>query len=123
MQDMFKSDLFPNATCALTVLEVQRLYETLINEKTDLGFAVLQKICEVEKISDANPPIELIFLQLEKPDLNEIIDLIISKTKHNNLSANRGSFGLNLYNFCLEVICFFLKSHFQGIYSQMNQTK
>ena len=122
MDSVFKSELFPNATCALTVLEAQKIYEILVNEETDMGLGVLQQICETKNISVANPPIELIFLKLEKKSLNEIIDLIISKTKKDNMSANKSSFGLNLYNFCIQVIDFFLKDHFQKIYSQMNKT-
>ena len=114
----FSSKIFPDIQCNPQVIHIQDIYHKLA--ASNQGFVFLGTLGEagnLKAVDSAN----LIFLLARVPDVDFIVDTIVECCKQKGLSANRAMFELKLYDFCVEVIDFFLKEHCIKTFASLKQ--
>jgi len=106
--EQFSSKIFPDIQCNPQVIHIQDIYHKLA--ASDQGFVFLGTLGEAGDLKAVGSS-KLMLLFARVPDVDFIVDIIVNCCKQQGLSANRAMFELQLYDFCVEVIDFFLKKN------------
>jgi hypothetical protein len=115
----FISKIFPDIQCNPQVIHIQDIYHKLAS--SDEGFTFLGTLGQSGNLKEVNLT-NLMFLFARVPDVDFIVDTIVECCKQKGLGANRAMFDLQLYDFCVEVIDFFLKKHCTKIFASLQQS-